>query len=144
MAARRRPVGTGCTRFEFKGDEVGLPFHLTLVAHTREEGGTAAAAAFDRIHQLNGVFSDYDADSEVSRLSRLSGNGRPLPASPDLLRVLEFSEVMAERTGGAFDVTVGPLVNLWRKARREHRLPDEALLAAARKRVGYDKVEISR
>ena len=49
---------------------------------------------------------------------------------------------MAKRSDGAFDVTVSPLVRLWRIARRTQKLPDPAKLAAAKELVGYDKVRI--
>ncbi|MBC8001817.1 MAG: FAD:protein FMN transferase, partial [Opitutaceae bacterium] len=141
--ATKKTDGTELDRFEFTRDEMGMPFNIVLFAKTRSEGEAAATAAFDRIHQLNGIMSDYDADSELSLLSRTSGSGRPVPVSPDLWRVLEFSLAQSERTAGAFDVTVGPVVNLWRKARRDKQLPDETRLAEARQRVGYDKVQMN-
>lgn len=141
--ATKKSDGTELDRFEFTRDEMGMPFKIVLFAKTQTGGAAAAAAAFDRIHQLNGILSDYDADSELSLLSRTSGGGKPVPVSPDLWRVLEFSLLQAERTGGAFDVTVGPVVNLWRKARRDKKLPDETRLAEALKRVGYDKVQMN-
>jgi thiamine biosynthesis lipoprotein len=54
--------------------------------------------------------------------------------------VLQRAQSLAERSGGAFDVTVGPYVNLWRLARREGALPDPARLAKARLSVGYQHV----
>jgi thiamine biosynthesis lipoprotein len=56
--------------------------------------------------------------------------------------VLEQSQKLAAASGGAFDVTVGPYVNLWRKARREQRLPRADLLAAARSAVGWEKLQL--
>ena len=56
--------------------------------------------------------------------------------STTLWRVLERSQEIAVRTEGAFDVTVGPLVNLWRRTRRRQELPAAALLAEMRARVG--------
>ena len=141
--ATKKTDGTELDRFEFTRDEMGMPFHIVLFAKNKMEGEAAAKAAFDRIHQLNGILSDYDADSELSLLSRTSGSGKPVPVSLDLWRVLAFSLLQSERTAGAFDVTVGPVVNLWRKARRDKKLPDEARLAEARTRVGYDKVQLN-
>jgi FAD:protein FMN transferase len=56
--------------------------------------------------------------------------------------VLQRAQSLAERSGGAFDVTVGPCVNLWRQARREGKLPDPARLAKARLSVGYKQVKL--
>ncbi|MES2570078.1 MAG: FAD:protein FMN transferase, partial [Verrucomicrobiota bacterium] len=119
-------------RFAFEKAEMGLPFHITLYADDEATARAAAAAAFERIAQLNGLLSDYDNESELSRLSFTSGQGKVVPVSPDLWRVLERSQALAEKTGGAFDVTVGPLVNVWRRARRKQELPGAELLEEMR------------
>jgi len=122
---------------------MGLPFRIVLYAADEPHAGAAAAAAFHRIRQLNDIFSDYDDESELSRLSRTSGQGRPVPVSEDLRKVLRHAQEMSERSEGAFDVTVGPLVNLWRRARRQKQLPDPTLLAEALKSVGYRHVRLN-
>jgi thiamine biosynthesis lipoprotein len=101
---------------------------------------TAAQAAFRRIASLNDTLSDYDSDSELSRLSHSSGQGKAVPVSTDLWVVLERAQQLSQRTDGAFDVTVGPMVNLWRKARRERKLPRADLLEQARQAVGWQKM----
>ena len=63
-----------------------------------------------------------------------------MPVSADLFDVLERSKRMYERSGGAFDVTIAPVGRLWRRARRDRKLPDPALLAEARQLVGSDKM----
>jgi thiamine biosynthesis lipoprotein len=60
-----------------------------------------------------------------------------------LWTVLSRSDGLAQETQGAFDVTVGPYVRLWRRARRQHRLPTEAQLARARESVGYHYLELN-
>ena len=145
-------VGTGCVsprqdsvslnRFEFTQPQMGLPFRIVLYAADQASADTAARAAFARISQLNDILSDYDTDSELSRLSRTAGEGRAVPVSADLWFALERSQALAARTGGAFDATVGPLVSLWRKARRERKLPRPDLLAEARAAVGWEKVRL--
>jgi len=116
---------------------MGVPFRIVLYAPDKPTADQAARAAFGRITQLNDILSDYDTDSELSRLSQTAGSGRAVQASPDLWFVLKRSQELAQRTDGAFDVTVGPVVSLWRKARREKRLPAPAKLAEALKAVGY-------
>jgi thiamine biosynthesis lipoprotein len=63
--------------------------------------------------------------------------------SADLFSVLERAVSIAEASDGAFDPTLGPLVQLWRKARKERRLPDAAALAEARGRVGWRSVGLN-
>ncbi len=65
-----------------------------------------------RLEAVNDLFSTYRPDSELSRLNAMRGGG-PVAASDELLAVLRLSREVHRMTAGAFDVTVGPLVNLW-------------------------------
>ena len=116
---------------------MGVPFRIVLYATNAAHARMASDAAFARIADLNAKLSDYDLESELSKLSRMSGVGHFVPVSDDLWRNLEVSQHWAERTRGAFDITVGPLVNLWRHARRMQQLPRADRLSDARARVGY-------
>jgi thiamine biosynthesis lipoprotein len=124
-------------RFEFSQPEMGVPFRIVFYGTNETHAQVASKAAFTRIRELNDKLSDYDLDSELSKLSRTSGQQRPVPVSDDLWRVLEAAQNWARRSDGAFDVTVGPVVNLWRHARRQEQLPRPDRLAEARSRVGY-------
>jgi len=121
---------------------MGVPFRIVLYAPSQVAADRAAAAAFQRIKQLNDIMTDYDSDSELSRLSRTSGQEQAVPVSPDLWVVLERAQALAQSSHGAFDVTVGPYVNLWRYARTQGKLPDPARLAKARLAVGYTKMHL--
>lgn len=121
---------------------MGQPIKILLYAPDEPSANRAAAAAFARIAELDRVMSDYQADSELSRLSATAGSGRAVPVSDDLWRVLDRSQRLAERTDGAFDITVGPYVRLWRRARREKELPSDARLEEARQAVGYRKLRL--
>jgi len=129
-------------RFEMSQPQMGVPFRIVVYATNEQHASKAMRAAFSRIEQLNSILSDYDTDSELSRLSRSSGQGMDVPLSRDLWNVLRQSQQLAKATDGAFDVTVGPVVNLWRKARREQSLPRPDLLAKARSRVGWRKLHL--
>lgn len=129
-------------RFVFEKAEMGLPFRVTLFADDEASARAAADAAFARVAELNSVLSDYDPDSEISRLSRTSGSGKAVAVSNDLWIVLQQGDAIARRTGGAFDLTVGPLVNLWRRARRKQELPAPELIAEMRARVGFEKMRL--
>jgi thiamine biosynthesis lipoprotein len=129
-------------RFAYEKAEMGVPFRITLYAPDAATAKAAADAAFERVAVLNSILSDYDPDSELSRLSRTSGSGRAVPVSRDLWSVLERAQALAQQTEGAFDVTCGPLVNVWRRARRKQELPSEALIAERRARVGWRKMRL--
>ena len=121
---------------------MGVPFRLVLYARDQGTADGGAEAAFGRIQKLNDIMSDYDPESELSKLSVSAGTGRAVTVSDDLWFVLKRAQDLAERSNGAFDVTVGPCVVLWRQARREHKLPDAKKLAQAMRAVGYNHVRL--
>ena len=130
-------------RFEFSETEMGLPFRIVLFAKNAATAKKASDAAFNRVKQLNDILSDYDSDSELSKLSRASGSGREVHVSDDLWNVLTRAQWFSEKSRGAFDITVGPVVNLWRYSRAVKRLPDPIKLEKARKAVGYQKIRLN-
>jgi thiamine biosynthesis lipoprotein len=130
------------SRFVFEKAEMGVPFRITLYADDEKKARLAADAAFERVEQLNRVYSDYDPDSELSRLCHRETSGETVPVSRDLWRVLVLSRELSVRSGGAFDVTIGPVVNLWRRARRRGELPSEELLREAMGRVGWQRMQL--
>ena len=129
-------------RFEFARTEMAVPIRLVLYARDGETANGAARAAFERIHQLNAVLSDYDPTSELRRLCDTSKEGHAVPVSEDLWQVLTKAQALAVRSCGAFDVTVGPVVRLWRRARRRGEFPPLDKLSECRKLVGYQLVRL--
>lgn len=114
---------------------------MTLYAPDEPRALAAAKAAFARIAELDAVLSDYREDSELMRLSAAAGQS-PLPVSEDLFAVLARAGEISALTDGAFDITVGPVVQLWRAARRSGVLPAEASLADALALVGADLIQL--
>lgn len=133
---------TRLQRFEYRQPHMGVAFVIRLYADDEAAAKRAAEAAFARVAELNAILSDYDPDSELMRLCRESAPGKPIPVSEELAFVLSRSLAMARRTDGAFDVTIGPVVRLWRHARRRREMPDAKRLAAARALVGWKHVRL--
>jgi thiamine biosynthesis lipoprotein len=129
-------------RYEFEQTHMGQPIKITLYAPDQRTANLAADAAYARIAELDATLSDYKPDSELSKLSATAGSGRAMPLSPDLWTVLAQSRKLAEQSGGAFDVTVGPYVRLWRRARRNKEFPSGERLEEARRAVGYRKLKL--
>jgi len=127
-------------RYEFMQIQMGVPFRITLYGSDMGSANSAARDAYRRIKQLNAIFSDYDPDSELSRLCQLSGPGKPIAIGPDMQEVISRSLSLSQASDGAFDVSVGPIVKLWRKARRKQRLPDPGELENALPLVGYQSI----
>jgi thiamine biosynthesis lipoprotein len=121
---------------------MAVPIKIVLYSGNSQLATKQAAAAFARFHALNAIMSDYDQQSELSRLSRSSGQGKAVKVSDDLWKVLAYAQTVSRQSDGAFDVTVGPLVHLWRRARRRRELPSAEQLAAARSLVGYRLVRL--
>jgi FAD:protein FMN transferase len=124
------------SRYEFTEPHMGTLWHVTLYAPDEATAREAVGAAFARVAALDEVMTDYDPESELMRLSR-SPRGVPVRVSDDLFDILKRSQELSVASGGAFDVTVGPLVQLWRRARRQRELPAADRLAAARRTVGF-------
>jgi len=131
-------------RFEFTSKHMGTTFRIVLYAEDKATAKQAADAAFARVAQLDGIMSDYKKDSELMLLCKQFANeiGQPVRVSDDLFFVLQKAEELSKQSDGAFDVTVGPVVQLWRIARRTQELPDPKEFADARAKVGYKKVKL--
>jgi len=127
-------------RFEYSGVEMAVPIRIVLYAPNKPAADRAAKAALARIHHINEVMSDYHPTSEVRRLSATSGTGQSVAVSDDLWRVLVASDRLARRSEGAFDVTVGPIVRLWRRARRRQELPKPQRIEEFLRSVGHEKM----
>jgi thiamine biosynthesis lipoprotein len=128
-------------RFEAVEPHMGTLVRITLYTTDEESARQAFRAGFDRIRDLDHILSDYKPDSELNAITR-AAVGRPALVSDDLLAVLRASQDLAVATNGAFDVTQGPVIRLWRDARKTGRLPDPADLKEAAARSGFRKLRI--
>lgn len=123
-------------RFEYAQVIMGVEARIILYATDETTARRAARSAFERMADLDAVMSDYRCDSELMMVSRSAGLGS-IPISDDLCRVLIRAQAIAAASEGAFDVTIGPLVELWREARKTGRLPGADALARAKERSGW-------
>ena len=121
---------------------MGTLVRVTVYAADEQAARDAFRVAFDRIAELDRLLSDYRPDSELNRLAEQAA-GREVAVSSDLFTVLRAAQGLAEQTGGAFDVTQGPVIRLWRHARRTAQLPDRPALDEAASRSGYRKLHLN-
>lgn len=128
-------------RFEYSEVKMGVRARIVVYAASRKSAEKGCQSAFNRINTLENVMSDYRPDSELMKLSLKAGS-KPVPVSDDLLRVLRISQDISKRSDGAFDITVGPVVKLWRKARKSGALSPQNELDSAQKLVGWRKIVI--
>ena len=135
MAPRLR-AETASTAHTLERGLMGTRFAITCHHGDAAEAKAAADAAFEAAEEINRVASDYIADSELLSLSKRPP-GEPTVVSPLLFRLLSEARALAEKTGGLFDPTLGPLTRLWRESRRRKALPVPATLAAALAATGW-------
>jgi thiamine biosynthesis lipoprotein len=146
------PVQVGCSSqavepgslLSISGRTMGTWYHVKVV---RLPTGTSAAglgAEIDqRLDSINQEMSTYLDDSRLSRFNR-SPTHQWCDVSPDTARVVAAAQDVSRRTEGAFDVTVGPLVNLWNFGpnRQPERLPAQEEIRRTLARVGYEQLDV--
>lgn len=120
---------------------MGTVVTLTVVHEDGDAAARLVERAFAEMERLEGILSRYRPESAVGRLNRL---GALEGAPPELLEVIETSRRVHIASDGAFDVTVGPLVDAYAVAAREggRSRPSEAELSEALERVGLDKLTV--
>jgi FAD:protein FMN transferase len=121
---------------------MGVEFEVVLYAPSEGAAQKAMAAAFARVAELDKRLSDYDPESELSKFSAGSPSAEPVKVSDDLWAVLITSQKLSARSEGKFDITIGPLTKLWRRARRQKELPTKEQIDTALASVGYKHLEL--
>ena len=133
--------GSALQRYEFRQPHMGTLFTIKVYALDEATARVGTDAAFAKVAALDKMMTDYDPDSELMRLCRRPV-GEPTRVSDELFEILQESQRIAKLTDGAFDVTIGPVVRLWRRARRAEAMPSPEQLARARESVGWQKLKL--
>jgi thiamine biosynthesis lipoprotein len=128
-------------RVELSDEAMGSTFSVVLYGHDRRQLETAADAAFDEVHRLDRLLSNYKPDSEWSEVNRTAGV-RPVKLSAELFRLLSDCMAYSRQSDGAFDITVGPLMKVWGFYKGEGALPRPSEVTDALTRVGHRHVRL--
>ena len=138
------PTSTGVEpelqRFSRTAYLMGVDFRIDLYARSEMQASRAFAAAFSRIADLEQCMSNYRADSELNQLCNTAIKNKSFKVSDELWEVLVFAQHISHLSRGAFDVTIGRVTKLWRRARRQRELPAELRLSQEMKFVGFEKL----
>ncbi len=129
-------------RFEFSAPSMGSHVDFVVYAPSQAEAKNVIDAGMDEIERLSTILSNYDPDSEISKLC-LAPKGVWTPLSPDLAAVLKHSRRWHQLSEGRFDITVGPLTQLWRAHRKKKQLPSSTLIEDAKGRCGWSSVDLA-
>ena len=121
---------------------MGTKAWVTIAGAKSEDAERAALAVFREMYRIESVMSNWKSSSEVSRLNAQS-QGKPFAVSRELFSLIDSSFYYSERTFGAFDVTVRPLVTLWGfEGGSAARLPTDAEIGGAMALIGYGKATL--
>jgi len=122
---------------------MGVDARIVVYAKDQTTAEDACAAAFARIADLDTCMSDYRKTSELNMLCDKAG-GPAVPVSEDLFKVLSKSLEFSRLSSGAFDITVSPLVRLWRAARKTGVVPAQKDIDAAKALVSWKYVHLDK
>ena len=139
------PTAPSLETYTFEGSTMGTTFIVKVATESlaQAEQSRVESLVENELRTVNNKMSHYLEDSELSQFNRLRAT-TPFAVSPSTLEVFRYALEVSALTGGAFDITAGPLVNLWGfgPEERAKTRPSDAEIERARGRSGYDKLEI--
>lgn len=127
----------------FEGETMGTTWSVNAVLPPKADDAAVERGIQAQVDTVVAQMSTYETNSDLSRFNRAAaGTWQVLPA--EFYGVLRYALSLAKDSGGAYDPTVGPLVNLWGFGpdKRPHDAPDAAALAAAKARVGWQRIQL--
>lgn len=130
-------------RYEFSESHMGTEFRLIFFASSPELANKVHLDAYDRIEKANKIFSDYDVDSHASRIASFAGKDTLIEVYGAMRLMMRRVMAVCSFTDGIFDVTIGPLTKLWRRAFRRNEFPTEKEILEARSKVGCEHVQFT-
>lgn len=121
---------------------MGSPFNLIFYTDDSAKAARLITEAFAIVDSLSHIFSDYDTTSELNTLNRTAGSDSFVVVSTALYNIIKQSREAWQQSGGAFDITTGPLNWLWRQSRRQSPFPADSLVQQAKEKTGFKKIFI--
>ena len=131
-------------QFEFSGKTMGTTYHVKFVAEYLQNTKLLKEEIDMRLDEINKSMSTFRKDSEISRFNALQTVGEKFQISDDFYNVMTVAKKIYEETGGAWDGTVKPLVDLWgfSKSENKHTIPEKTQIAAILSDIGFNNIEI--
>lgn len=120
---------------------MGTFAHIVAVAKDTGTTKKCIKAALEEIHKVDDLMSDYKKDSEISRINSQAYE-KQVQVSESTYEVIQRSIEFSKMTDGAFDVSVGPLVELFREAKESKVAPTDEQIAQAKSKIGFEKLKL--
>lgn len=118
---------------------MGTEISLVLFAADEASARSVADAVFDECDRVEALLSNYKDSSELSRINMRASEGA-VTTDPETFSFLEQAQHWSNVSGGAFDMTVGPLMKLWGFYRHNGRVPSSEEIRAVLPQIGYQNV----
>jgi thiamine biosynthesis lipoprotein len=129
---------------EWDGKTMGpITYKVIVVAEPKQDLAGIQQQVTETLERINARMSTYQPESEVSRFNR-SESTEWFDVSEETARVVQRAQELSRDSGGAFDVTVKPLVELWNfgAGRGDFKLPEEQVIQSVREQIGWQKLEV--
>jgi thiamine biosynthesis lipoprotein len=123
--------------------KMGSAFNLIIVSADSNKANHLARKSYELVDSLNHIFSNYDSSSELSKINASAGL-LPYKMSRAMLDLVQKSQYAYIQSKGAYDISIGPLSSLWRKARKAKLFPEASTVLATKKLVGLNQVKINK
>jgi len=122
---------------------MGTQVTITVVAPTAEQGEAAIEAGMAEVRRFDAMMSLYKDNSEITRVNLAAGK-QPVRVSPEMIEAVEQAAEISRRSGGVFDVTIGPLVVLWQMRLKEGKVPSDEEISRVRPLVNFRNIIINK
>ena len=137
-------VGCSSQRTVQKTESImGTQVTMTVTAASRGEAEAAIEAGMAEVRRFDAMMSLYKDTSEITKVNLAAGKG-PVRVSPEMIEIVERAAKISELSGGAFDVTVGPLVVLWQMRLKEGKVPTDQEIDGVRPLVNFRNIAVDR
>lgn len=120
---------------------MGTEFTIYVYAESEQRANALFVMAFEEVQRLDHTLSNYNPESELSRINRLAGT-EEVTTDPEVFSLLRKCLEYSKQSRGTFDITVGPLMRAWGFFRGQGKYPAPWQLDKAREKVGWKKVQL--
>ena len=130
------------TLCQFEHPQMGTLWKLSIYADDSIKAQSIAKEAFLLLDNLNTIFSDYDQHSKLNQLCAQAGSGQWVNIDTALWEVPQYAKLLHQQSRGAFDISVGPLTKIWRRAFRRQVFPSTEKLMLAQQLVKNQWIKV--